>query len=244
LAVRFNAVTLLLPVITIAESSVIVTVPPVTFRLPKFVTLPDSSPNVIALAPALNVARPVTSNSVPESSVIAPLAVTSNDVTLLVAVSSIAESSVTVTAAPYTFRAPKFVVSLASSPSVTALAPASSVAWFDTDSVVPAVSVIVPSEIKSNSVTLLLPVKTVAESSETVTIAPVIFRLPKFVVSLPLSPRVMSLTPALNVAWFVTRIVVPGLSVMLPFEVRVDADTSLLPVKTVAESSVIITAVQ
>ena len=63
------------PANTMAESSVIVTVPPDRLREPKFVVSPPLSPKVMLEVPALKVARPVILRAVTLTSVIFPPAV-------------------------------------------------------------------------------------------------------------------------------------------------------------------------
>ena len=215
-SVRLVALT---PVSSVAESSVTVTAPPVRFSVPKLVVSPASSPSVMALAPALNVARPVTASVVDAASVIAPPAV-SVRLLALTPVSTVAESSVTVTAPPVRLSVPKSVESPALSPSVMALAPALIVARPVTAIVVLFASVIAPADVSVRLVALT-PVSAVDESSVTVTAPPVRSSVPKSVVSPASSPSVMALAPALNVASPVTVTVVAATSVIAPLAVTV-----------------------
>jgi len=116
----------------------------VSFRITLFPVTMVTVPKSLSLSRVILLPLPASSVTVPEAvkspiSVIAPPEIKSRSVTLHPAI-TVAESSVIVMVPPLTSRLPKFVVSVTSSPNVTSLSPESNVAWFVTDSVVPAMS--------------------------------------------------------------------------------------------------------
>ena len=250
--------TLLLPVSSVPESSVIVAAASLTtVSRPKFRSLPAWSPNrIAAVLPALSAVRlavPITLRSALESSVMSP-ALTSVRFppTLLLPVSSVPESSVIAAAASLTtVSRPKFR-------SLPACSPKRITAVFDTLSAVrlavpvtlrsaPASSVMSPALTSVRlPPTLLLPVSSVPESSVIAAAASLTtVNRPKFR-SLPAwSPSriaaVLAALSAVRLAVPVTLRSAPASSVMSPALTSVRLSAVLLPVNCVPESSLMLT---
>ena len=127
----------------------------------------------MAFALALNVARLVTSITVPVRSVIGPADVNDSESALTPA-SSVALFSLIVTGPPVTCSWPKLVESPTSPPNVMAFALALNVARLVTAITVPVRSVIGPADV-SDSESALTPASSVALSSLIVTGPPVTF---------------------------------------------------------------------
>jgi len=209
------------PVKWVPESSKIVTSPPISWRLPKFVVSFAPSPNVIAWSPALKTASPATSMSV--TSVIGPAEV-KRRLSTSTPVRCVPESSKIVTSPPDSCRLPKFVVSFAPSPKMIAWSSASKTAAPETSIVVE--SVIGPAEVNWRLSTLT-PLSSVEEFSKTMTAVPARFRLPKSTLSeTPLSPSAI-VEAASKAASPVTAIVAVDVLAIAPW---VDVVTSVWPV--------------
>ncbi len=229
----------LVPVITVSESSLIDTAPAaLNVSEPKFVVSPASSPSVIA--DPLRFALLVTVREVPAASVIAPALVRTSESAVFVPLISVAESSVMTTApALLNVSDPKFVVSPPLSPNVIVV-PLND-ALFVTVNEVPAASVIAPALVNTSESAVFVPVISVAESSVMTTL-PALLNVsdPKFVVSPASSPSVIEVP--LRDALFVTVSEVPAASVSPPALVSTSESAVLVPVTSVAEFSVIDTA--
>src|SRR6267142_1734850 len=186
---RPRLLTVLVPVSAVAEPSTMLTAP-VELKVsdPKLVVSNALSPSVIDEPE--NAAFFVTVRLVPAASVVEPVDARLRVFAVLAPVSTVAESSAMLTV-PVELKVsePKLIVSAALSPSVTD-EPENS-ALKVTPRLVPAASVMEPTDVRLRPPTLLVPVSTVAESSAMLTECASKVSEPKLVRPVALSPSVI-----------------------------------------------------
>ena len=269
-AASSTVVPVLEPARSMLESSAMETVVPPNVRLPKFVSFPTLSPNVIVVV-AVSVAKPVTPMLPAVPSEIVPVVLSVSEPAVLDPANSVFESSLMLTAPPdVTVSEPKFVVSPRFSPSVIdvplneAFPPEPA-----TVRLVPSTSVSAPVDVSDRLLLFdreFVPVSCVSESSVMVT-APFVelnVRLPKLTVpaaatvmapappskiavpltlstSVPLSARLIDV-PVIDALPLSMVTLVPEASVTAPDETNVRLSLVLMPDSCVSESSLIDTA--